>query len=1225
MCSRRHAVKAFACIFSLAIALPAASQNERWLELNRRALELYDQGNYADAIPIAQEVVRLAESNFGPVHANVAASLTNLAMLYRAQWSLSKSEPILRRALDIWEKLVNPEDPRLIQPLANLANVYHSEAKYGLEEPLLKRTLLIQEKAYGPVNSHVAESLNNLGLMFRAESRFADAEQFYQGALAVEEAVQGKEHVDVAAISINLAELYVAMGRYTEAESLCQRALAIHEKTPGSRDANEAAARDILASVYQEEGKYAKAEPLFQNAIAIREEAVGKERPEVATLLNHLAGLYKDQGAYGKAEPLYKRSLTIDENALGKTHLNVARDLGDLAALEFAEGRYSDAEPLFKRALTMYQALLGDEHPNVATSMNNLASLDYARGNYAEAESLSQRALDIDEKVLGANHPLVATSLGNLALLYRSEGRDGDAELMLRRALTIYENALGKTHPRVATALANLAALYEAQGKYGQAEAMYQQAVAIRGGTADSEHPDVAIYLNDLGSVSRVQAKRVEAEKLFQRALDIYERSLGKDHPFVAITLNNLALVYRDEGRPAQAEPLQRRALAILEANVGQDHPDVALSLNNLAGICEAEGKRVEAERLFRRALAMDEKTFGSKSPRLANYLNNLAGLYYSDGRYAQAGPLFDRARQLLEDEFDYQFTYMSEKDRLSFLDKVAGNAPLFFSFALTYSKKDPTLTGKMYDSALWEKGLVARSVTAARAKIGASGDKEALSLFEVLTGLRTQLANLRDRPGNDVDHWRETVQRLEQESNDVEANVARRIGTLGGPTHLDRATWQDVRKALRPGEAAVEFVRFPYNDGKKWTDKSYYIALIVTAATEAAPILVQLGEAGVLEGEPMADYRDRVAERPTEGAGARFYQAVWKPLKAYLAGHSRIYISPDGVLNEVAFGVVPADDGHLLMDDYDIDIELSTRDLLRESRHPGGNSAVLIGNPEFGLDASQQKAELEKLSAGGASQVELAAGLRPASIARGSGSTKCPDLPPGGVLCPLKDTQIEVDDIFSRLEHANWQVPPPYVRARALKEVVKRVEHPRLLHVATHGFFFPDQERKLSDLTADTPSGLEDPMLRSGLMFAGADRALKGALPANEMDDGVLTAYEASGLDLEGTELVVLSACETGLGKIRDGEGVFGLRRALQEAGAESVLMSMWSVPSKETRELMMAFYVNWLSGIDKHQALHKAQKEMRDKVKARFSGQDRPYYWGAFVLVGSLEASRR
>jgi len=175
-----------------------------------------------------------------------------------------------------------------------------------------------------------------------------------------------------------------------------------------------------------------------------------------------------------------------------------------------------------------------------------------------------------------------------------------------------------------------------------------------------------------------------------------------------------------------------------------------------------------------------------------------------------------------------------------------------------------------------------------------------------------------------------------------------------------------------------------------------------------------------------------------------------------------------------------------------------------------------------------------------------------------------------------------------------------------ALKEAILRQQAPRVLHLATHGFFILSR-----------PNIGLDPLLRSGLFLAGAGRTLAGSPPSAGLENGVLTSYEAAQLNLQGSELVVLSACDTGRGDQADGEGVFGLRRALEEAGAQAVVMSSWSVPDRETQELMALFYKKWLAGADKHEALRQAQLEERAVVRQRY-GKDLPFYWGAFVMVG-------
>jgi len=282
----------------------------------------------------------------------------------------------------------------------------------------------------------------------------------------------------------------------------------------------------------------------------------------------------------------------------------------------------------------------------------------------------------------------------------------------------------------------------------------------------------------------------------------------------------------------------------------------------------------------------------------------------------------------------------------------------------------------------------------------------------------------------------------------------------------------------------------------------------------------------------------------------------------------------------------------------YDLRIVSSTKDLLRQPSQAASATAVLAGNPQFDLQEAQQRAATAKLTPGQPAS-PAAAGLR----SRDQQPT---------ALNPLPGTETEVRAITALLEVHKWQVRA-YLQSAALEDTVKQVKAPRVLHVATHGFFLANQQ---AGRGSDAPGLIEDPMLRSGLYFAGADRTLAGK-PPTELEDGVLTAYEATGLNLQGTELVVLSACETGLGETQNGEGVFGLRRALQVAGAESVLMSMWSVPDRETQELMARFYTKWLDGMEKHLALRKAQIEMREAVRQRY-GRDLPFYWGAFVLVG-------
>ena len=1164
-------------VFAVVLIPGAGAQETRWNELNAQVNQLYAQGKYAEAIPVGQEALRVAEATFGSESWNVASSCARLGGLYGSLSKFNDAEPLLKRALKIDETAFGPQDPTVARDLTELGEIYSGQAKYSQAEPLFQRVLSMEEKGLGPDDPKVAEGLLNLAENYKAEGKYSAAEPLLRRALAIEQKAHGPDHADVSVFLNNLGGVLYQLGKYSEAEPLMRRALVIDEK------------------------------------------ALGAEHPLVALRLSNLSELYLQEGKYTEAEPLARRALAIDEKALSPNNPDVAIRLHNLAALLQTQGKYKEARPLYQRALAIDENAFGPEHPDVAVRLNNLAELDSEEGLLAEAEKLYRRSLEIRERVLGAEHPDVAEGLNNLVTLYEEEGRYAEAERLAGRSLAIAEKALGPEHIDVSYDLANVAGIFVDEGRYADAEPLYRRALAIREKVLGPDHPNVAQILNNLAGLYRDEKKDGVAESLARRALSIDEKSLGPNHPEVANSLAVLAGVLKDQGRYTDAEPLFERALAIREKAFGLEHLDVAGALNNLAELYRIEGRYAEAEPLFKRSVATEEKMLGSDHPNLGTGFANLAVLYYAQGKSSLAGAYFNRSLSNAFRQFQYRFTYLNEKERLSYLQAVHLIFSGYFSFCVTYNRQDSSLAGSMYDVVLWEKGFIASSIAALRTQIASSGDKELLALLVQLSAEKTHLAALLTSRAKDRDEWKKDVEEVQRETDELEKQLVQRSSAMAEKQKLARSTWRDVQKALEPGEAAVEFVRFQFHEGKKWTKKLFYVALIVTP-TSKSPALVSLGEAGSLESGPIRDYRKCVGlETRTELAcGPGFYDAFWKPLEMALGKATRIYLSPDGVLNQVSLGAASAGGDHLMLEQYDLRILSSTRDILRENSPRRANTAVLLGNPTFNLSAHDEEVALQNVHSQDAPEVLVAANFSSESIVRGIVSgEECPGRVLGGVLCPLPGTQLEVDAVDDLLQKQGWQAERPFVRERALKQVLLSVNHPRVLHIATHGFFEPDPKVAAGDQASRSSASPADPMLRSGLLFAGADRVLRGESTPEGLDNGVLTAYEASSLDLHGTELVVLSACKTGLGQVQSGEGVFGLRRAFEEAGAESVLMTMWSVPDRETEELMTLFYKNWLSGMTKPDALRNAEKTERDQVKKRY-GKDLPYYWGAFVLVG-------
>ena len=972
---------------------------------------------------------------------------------------------------------------------------------------------------------------------------------------------------------------------------------------------------NVQSTQLLQQGRYAEAVPVAIEALKAAEAAFGPNSVWVAADLNNLAQIYDQQGRYAEAEPLFLRAVRIQEKVAGPDDRTVATFLSNIAMLYDNRGRYAEAEPLYLRAVRIHERTAGPDHPDVALDLNNLSVLYHHEGRYAEAETLCQRALRIDEQALGPDNPNIARDLNNFAALYYDQGKYAAAEPFYQRALSIYEKALGPDHPVVATALSNLASLYMDQGKYEEAEPLYRRAVRIGEKALGPDNPDVAKYLNNLALLYDEEGKKAEAEPLYLRALSVREKALGPDHPDVATGLNNLASLYRGRGEYAKAKPLFQRAITIREKAVGPEGSDVAKYLSNLADVYQHQSLYAEAEPLYQRALRIDEKTLGPDHPEVAADLSYLATLYDDQGKYIEAAPLFRREIDNLFQQFQYNFNYMTEKERLGFLDTLEFNFPAYFSFVHRFHSKDPSLTGSMYDLLLWEKGFIAGSVADMRRDIEASGDAEALKLLGQLTAKRTQIAALVNTEPPDRELWRQQIDPLRSEANEIEKALVTRSSAFAERKQLERATWQQVRDALKPGEAAVEFARFGFYD-KKWIDTKY-VALVVTPETKVQPEYVFLGDDKQIEGDAILRFKHSVqtrgllAEPEAELPGGDAYALIWKPLEKVLAGKTRVYLSLDGVLNQLPIGIIPTPDGRLLMEKYDLRLLSSTRDILRSAPPPAATTALLVGDPVFDLSEEQQRVAMEKLALPQPESPARVAALLAGGVSRDQGS--------GSTLPQLPGTGAEVAAIAKLMQEHQWKTTV-YTNELALKTVVERADSPRVVHLATHGFFLPDQQIKTDRMGQgeSQPTGIEDPMLRSGLYFAGANRTLAGKPAGEGLDNGVLTAMEAGNLNLRGTELVVLSACNTGQGDVKNGEGVFGLRRALEEAGAQAVLMSLWSVPDEETLELMQLFYKKWLGGMEIHEALKEAQLEMREQVRKSHNGKDLPYYWGAFVLVG-------
>jgi CHAT domain-containing protein/Tfp pilus assembly protein PilF len=953
-------------------------------------------------------------------------------------------------------------------------------------------------------------------------------------------------------------------------------------------------------------GKYDKALPLVERALEIRERILGLQHPDVATAINFLAILYRYIGEYSKVEPLHQRALTIWEKALGPEHLTVARGLNNLANLYRERGEYIKAEPLYQRVLSIREGMLGPEHSLVAASLNNLALLDWEKGNYTKAVPLYQRAMAIWEKALGPEHPDVAVSLNNLANVYWEIGEYVMAEPLYERALAIREKALGLEHPLVAASLYGLAMLNRERGDYVKAESFYQRALAIREKAQGPDHPDVAHSLHGLAIVNLNRGDYLKAELLYRRALAIREKALGLEHPDVALSLSNLAALYNDRGEYAKAEPLYQRSLDICERALGPEHPDVAYSLNSIAILRRDEGNYVKAEPLFQRALAIREKVLGPRHPRVAESLSDLAMHYMAKGDLVQAITFQSRANAVTEHNIALNLRTGSERQKLAYLAILSKQTDLTISFHLRYLPNDLTARNLAATMILQRKGRTLDAMSDSFATLRQRFNPQDRALLDRLNDVTAQLARLvLGGPKNAAPvEYQKEIKTLEEEKEALEAEISRRSAEFRA--NSQPITLASIQAAIPTNAVLLEFASYqPYDVKAARNDKEYgaprYVAYLLRREGESK--WRELGDAKTIDAA-IAAFRAALSNpkrRDIKRLARVLDEKVMRPLRSLLGDARQILVSPDGDLNLIPFEALVDEQGRYLIERYPFTYLTSGRDLLRlQVERESKSNPLIVADPIFGQRDQLAKADVAQ--------------RRPARRRMRQSVTTGSDLS-SIYFAPLMGTELEAREIKSLFPKARV-----LVREEATEPSLKRAVAPRILHIATHGFFLEDRPVRIGGtrgvrlmrddgelVGASANVKIENPLLRSGLALAGANWR------TDRDDDGILTALEATGLNLWGTQLVVLSACDTGVGVVRTGEGVYGLRRALVLAGSETQVMSLWPVNDYATQRLMKAYYTRLKQGQGRGEALRNVKL-----TTMRRRGTEHPFYWAGFIQSG-------
>lgn len=917
---------------------------------------------------------------------------------------------------------------------------------------------------------------------------------------------------------------------------------------------------------------------------------------EAFSLSSEMASL-AEQGKYDEALVIAARRVALRRQWLPAAHPQLAAALNDQAVYANQKGDRKHAEELYRQALALLEQAPVTDPFTLANLLTNLALLYDQKAEHKQAEPLYQRALAILEQAHGTTSLYLANTLGNFAQHYKAQGDYVRAEPLYKRELAIRERygAVGNLHG----ALHNFAGLYAAKGDYAQAQQLYQRVLTMLEQQLGPAHTELALPLNNLAQAYRNTGEDERAEPLLKRSLELREKAYGPVHPHVANSLNNLGSLYKDKGDYAQAEPMLKRALAILEKLYGPDHPNVSFPLNNLAQLYYLQGNWSQTEELLRRVLTIRERTFGPQHPQLANLFRGFARLYQAKGDLAQATLFQQRTSDITEYNLTRNLVIGSERQKLAYLEMFAEQSNEMLALHLYNAPAERQAAQLAFSVLLRHKGRVLEAMSDTIAPLRQRANAQDKALFDQLSAARSQLAGLllggpgRGGPAAYQAQISQFKQRIEQLETELSAR------SIALRAQLQPITMEAVQAALPAQTALVEFTLWsPVDRQGRPQNRPHYAAYVLTrdgqlrwaALGAAEPIDAAVNDLRTALRDPRRRDIHKLARAVDE--------QLMRPVRALLGNTAHVLVSPDGQLNLLPFAALVDERGRYLVERFQFTYLTSGRDLLRlQSNSPSEtNAAVVVADPAFG----------ERVN-------EAAATTRDIKPVYGATPTTSLPLLSQVYFRPLPGTAGEAKALQAILPNAMV-----LTGQQATEAALRQLHRPRLLHIATHGFFLHDGFVQRQNAT--TPAGAPqrtaaseiqpsaNPLLRSGLALAGANPRRSGE------DDGVLTALETSALDLWGTQLVVLSACDTGVGEVRNGEGVYGLRRALVLAGAESQLMSLWPIADLSTRDLMRDYYQRLMNGAGRGAALREVQLQML-KSKA----QRHPYYWASFIQSGA------
>jgi CHAT domain-containing protein/Tfp pilus assembly protein PilF len=1074
---------------------------------------------------------------------------------------------------------------------------------FEAEEHYIK-CLEIIEKIYGKEHENYSFGLNNLAGLYEALGQFAKAESYYLESLEIKKNSKGEKSEMYAKSLKTVASFYKTIGNYSKSEECYIKSSEIYKEANGELSSNYAFSLNSLGILYKHTDRYKEAEEHYIKCLEIIEKIYGKEHENYSFGLNNLAGLYEKLGQYSKAENYFLQSLEIIKKSKGESSLEYCNSLLSLAQFYEELGKIQAAEQAYQKCLSLTSSQVGEISLRYSSILHKIGVFYNDNFQFKKSFEALVNSQSILDQFYDHSHPEYLRVLTSLTDLASSIGDAASAEQGLLLVDSLLLKICGGLHPDLIGIEKKIYDLYVSQDSLKQAYLWLikrDDKLKIR----SYNKSELASLFNDYGEYYTKSENYQLANEYYQKAIDLRLEIFGLNHPDYAKSLNDLGRCYLKQQRFDDAIELFDSALIIRQIQFGELNQNVAKSYRNLGNVYKEKKDYQQSYYYLSKAKAICDSMQGSNTTLNVEITKSLIELDTIAKNFSHANELIQSLVLEKQKELINTFSWLKEEEKEIFWKKEAAFFDYVADYYMNTYKFQESISADYFNLTLASKSFLLEN------KLNENNYyRELIEIKEEMDSRGRLIAKMK----SDGIYDKEKLSQLNREYAELENNFIRL-----NPEYLEKKknlsiTWNQVQQNLVQGEAAIEFVRF-YNAH----DSIYYYNALILKKGDKNPILVTL-----------CNEMDLQYIKPKLGYSS-YYSLVWRPLEVYLNDVQTIYYAPIGELYNIPFHALYAPQKSA---DELLAVKTNKRGAVIEEEQ-----LLTEPNTSYLID----KHTLHQLT----STRYLAMGLKqkakeqlPASLAMIGGVNY--DYLPGdktiskatkttknqsrssesfsGKLPYLEGTKIEVEQINDRASLASWQTILMEGNA-ATEEAIIKLEGKDaigILHFATHGYAFPAYNFKDTTLKSNSfrysYRYATNPMVRSGLILAGGNWAWTGSDTLSKLgaeQNGILTALEVSQLNLKKTKLVVLSACETGLGKIEGSEGTFGLKRGFKLAGVEQIIVSLWSVPDKETMELMTLFYTDLAQTLNPVISFEKAQKEMRNRYPTE------PDKWAGFVLV--------